>query len=123
EGDIAGHLQYGLDTDRELREERVREIVEHDADDLGIRIAQIGGAAVVDVAEPTHDLQHMTAGLLLDAAAAGEDERDCRFRDAGSVRDIDDRYRLLGRAPLRHVRPLVVASTGTFHIAPLYFVQ
>ena len=72
----AGRLEDPLDADREFGEEGVGEVVDDHADDVGLRLAQIGGAAVVDVAEILDRLAHLAGGL-----AAGSAPLPCSTSD------------------------------------------
>ena len=55
----AGRLEDALDADRQLRIEGVGQVVDDHADDVGLRLAQIGGAAIVDVADIVDGLAHL----------------------------------------------------------------
>ena len=70
EGHDAGGLEGALHADRQFRIEGVSEVVHHHADDVGIRFAKIGGAAVVDVARLLDRLAHLAGGVGADQAAA-----------------------------------------------------
>ena len=116
EGDVAGHLQRGSRRRSRTPRRRVQEIVEDEADDVRLRVAQVGSAAVVDIAELVACLLDMLARLGLDAAAAGQDERDRRFRDAGGIRDIDDRHPVPAARSLRHRSHPCTASCDAFYL-------
>ena len=63
-------------------------------------LAQIGGAAVVDIADILDRLAHLERGLRPDQPAALQHERYRRFGHAGLARDVQDRR--LG--PAGHIR-------------------
>lgn len=96
----AGRLHDGIDADRQFRKEAVGQIVDDDADDLGLRLAKIGGAAVIDIAEIADGGIYLGARRLVDQRTALENERHGRLRHAGGARNIDDRYPLLDHSIL-----------------------
>ena len=91
EGNDTGRLEDALHADGELGEEGVRQVVDDHADDVGMRLAQIGGAAVVDIADILDRLADFCRRLGADQAAALEDQRNCRLRHAGFAGDVEDR--------------------------------
>ena len=91
EGHDSGRLEDTLHADRQFGEERIGEVVDDHADDIGMGLAQIGGAAVVDVADILDRLAHLDRGLRPDQPAALEHERHCRFGHAGLAGDVEDR--------------------------------
>ena len=114
ERDVAGGLQRLLQADRQLREERVGEVVDDHGDHVAGLAAQIGGAAVVDVAEALDRLLDAVPGLPLDQRAVAQHERDGRAGHAGGAGQIGHRgtparlSRFLGTGahpPLRSCRP------------------
>ena len=72
ERNVARRAQDAFDPDGELGEERVRQVIDDHADDARLRTAQVGRAAVVDVAELGHRLRHAVAGLVGHEGAALE---------------------------------------------------
>ena len=76
ERNVARHLQHLFDADCEFSKEGIRKVVENETNDTGLRVAQVGGPAVVDVTETPHGLQDMLTGLGLDTTAPGQDERN-----------------------------------------------
>ena len=49
-GTMPADWKTAFHADRQLRVERVGQVVDHHADDVGLRPAQVGGAAIVDIA-------------------------------------------------------------------------
>jgi hypothetical protein len=66
EGHDAGRLEDALHADRQFGEKRVGEIVDDHADNVGVRLAQIGSAAVVDIADILDRLANLDRGFRPD---------------------------------------------------------
>lgn len=88
-----GRLHDLIDADREFRKEAVREIVDDDADDLRSRLAQIGGAAIIHIAELTDHCIDLRPRRFIDERTCLQHKRHGRLRHAGGARDVDNRHR------------------------------
>ena len=95
-----------LDADRQFGEERVGQVADDHADEVGRSGAQARGAAVIDVAERLHRPRDALARRLGDQLAARQHERNRRLGDAGVARDVDDRHSARPRAGLLTVSRL-----------------
>ena len=91
EGHDAGRLEDALHADRQFGEKGIGEIVDDHADDVGMGLAQIGGAAVVDIADILDRLADLARGFRPDQPAALEHERYRRFGHAGFAGNVEDR--------------------------------
>ena len=91
EGHDAGRLEDALHADRQFGEKGIGEIVDDHADDVGMGLAQIGGAAVVDIADILDRLAHLDRGFRPDQPAALQHERHRRFGHARLAGNVEDR--------------------------------
>jgi hypothetical protein len=82
DGREAEPVEAVLDADGELGKERVLQVGHDHADEIGAGGTQVGGGAVVDVADVLHGLAHLVGGFRLDAVGTAQDERDGRARNA-----------------------------------------
>ena len=105
EGNDAGRLEHALDADRHFGEERVGQVVDDHADDVGMGLAQIGGAAVVDVADVLDRLAHPDHRFGANKPAALKDERYRRFGHARLAGNVE--YRRLGPAGHSFSAPVI----------------
>ncbi|MNT43113.1 hypothetical protein D3C72_1795650 [compost metagenome] len=87
---IAGRLHDRVDAHGKFRKEAVRQIVDDDTDDFRFRagLAQVRGAAVVDITKLAHRRIDLGPGPLIDERRTPQHQRDCRFRHACGLRDI-----------------------------------
>src|SRR6185312_8123814 len=108
----AGRLEDTLDADSHLGEKRVGQIVDDHADDVGMRLAQIGGTPVVDIADVIDRLAHLARRFRPDQPATLKHERYRRLghpRLAGNVED-----RRLG--PAGHTLLLPISISNNWNV-------
>jgi len=87
---IAALRQRHLQRCGEFGEERVAQIVDHKANQPGIRHSHVGGGAIVDIADFSHRPAHQGAGFLAHRRAVLQHKADRRFRDACALGHVDD---------------------------------
>ena len=88
ERDVAGGFQRLFQPDSELREEGVGQVVDDHGDHVAGLASEIGGVAVVDVAEAVDRFLDPAPGLALDERAVAQHQRDGRARHAGGTGQV-----------------------------------
>lgn len=87
----ARRLENAFHADRELREEGIGQIVDDHADDVGMSLAQVGGAAVVDITDILDRLADPVRRFRPDQPAALKHQRHGRLGYAGLAGDVQNR--------------------------------
>src|SRR5882724_2670763 len=85
-------IERAVDSRRQLGVERVGDLADDEADRLRRARAQIGGAAIVDVAERIDGCLDARARRLRNQGAGAQNKRYGRRRDARMLRDLLERY-------------------------------
>ena len=114
---VARRLDHHIHTDSKLGKETVGEIIDDDADDLRLRLPQVGGAAIIDIAKIADQRIDLFAGFFIDERATLQDQRDSGFRHAGGVRNIHN----AGPGFVQRKSSIGLHIIGTFQIRQAFY--